>query len=81
MKSAVVLLALLVSACGPGNTPQPPAAPASSAGNALSTSGGSSSCSARNDAGKDCKITCKAGEAAVCRNGSGTAEPRCTCSP
>jgi hypothetical protein len=73
MKYSVAVLVLFLCACGPSNTPQ-------SSDKADGTvTGGTSSCSARNDAGKDCKITCQAGQSARCTNGSGSNEPSCAC--
>lgn len=37
------------------------------------------SCSARNDVGDECSITCKEGESAFCRNASGARTPTCEC--
>jgi len=75
MKLSVALLAVVLSACGPSSTPKPADM------GAKTSAGASSSCSARNDAGKDCNVTCQSGESATCRNGSGTSEPSCTCTP
>jgi hypothetical protein len=75
MKYSVAVLLVLLSACGPSNTPQ------SSETKAATATGGSSSCSARNEVGKDCKITCQGGQSAMCTNGAGSNEPTCACTP
>jgi hypothetical protein len=75
MKLSVALLAVVLSACGPSSTPKPPDI------GTKASAGSSSSCSARNDAGKDCNVTCQSGQSAACRNGSGTNAPSCTCTP
>lgn len=38
-----------------------------------------SSCSAKNDLGDTCSISCPEGEAAHCTNGTGSASPTCEC--
>jgi len=76
MKHTIAAIALLLCACGPSNSP--PAASTSSS-QAASSATSSSSCSGRNDAGKTCNVKCGSGESARCVNGSGSAEPTCTC--
>ena len=40
----------------------------------------SSSCSAKNDNGNTCSVTCPDGQTANCADGSGANAPSCTCS-
>jgi hypothetical protein len=75
MKYSVAIFVVCLSACGPSNTPQ------STDTQAGTVVGGSSSCSAKNNAGKDCKITCQDGHSARCTNGTGSNEPICACTP
>ena len=75
MKYAALLALLALTACG-RNEPPPPAATGSTT---QSSAAGGSSCSANSAAGKGCNITCKSGEVALCRDGSGGADATCTC--
>lgn len=38
-----------------------------------------SSCSAKNDAGGTCEVSCPVGEAAYCQDNVGALEPTCEC--
>lgn len=76
MKILIASAVLLLAACGPDAAPP---AERTAAATPAQTTTATSSCSARNDTGKQCSVTCEAGLAAKCRNSAGSAEPSCTC--